>query len=436
MGLRLGRPAGLRLPQSIFPGWWIVAACVGVNFFLSISFYQGFQAFFLPMLHEFGWSRTEISAAFSLRQLEAGFMSPVVGILCDRFSPRTIILCSVVTAGLGIVLLGTVNSLWTFYLAFLLAAGGASGASHGISWAMIIANWFRRRRGSAMGIAFLGPVIGGPCTILVVLLEEAVGWRTAAMVLGVVVWATCVPLALMARTRPEPYGFTPDGAPAPTAPPPGAASVPPLYDAEAGLGTRQALRSRAFWLLTVVLGVQSLGVSGVLVHVIPLFETKGFSTREGAVVLGLIFLFSGIGRVSSGYLMDMMDRRRVLIGILAVQTAVLLLVPLITHEWWQAIGFTLVFGSAFGSTVPARPLLIRELFGNRAFGSLNGLAQGVAILPALAGPVMMGAAYDLWETYTPAVLAFVVITALTLPLPLFLRAASPARPPTPADSVW
>lgn len=415
--------AGRPVP-SVFYGWWIVVACIAVNAVLSIGFYQGFQAFFLPIVNEFGWSRTEISVAFSLRQLESGFMSPVVGVLSDRFTPRKVIFWTTVMTAAGIVLLGFVNSLWTFYLAFLLAAAGASGASHSVSWAMVIANWFRRLRGRAMGLAFLGPVIGGPCTILVVLLEEAIGWRAASLVLGVLVFVTCVPLALVARTRPEPYGLLPDGD---TAPPPLPAGLAPPEPERplvvAGLTTREAVKSLPFWLLTVIFGIHSLGVSGVMVHLIPFFQSIGFNSRDGAIVLGLVFLFSGIGRVSSGALMDLMDRRLVVIGILAIQAGMFLVLPLIGHEWWQAIAFTLIFGMAFGSTVPARPLLVRELFGQRSFGSLNGLAQGISIVPALIGPLLMGAAFDLWQTYIPAVLAFAVITGVTIPLPLLLRPA-------------
>ena len=133
--------------------------------------------------------------------------------------------------------------------------------------------------------------------------------------------------------------------------------------------------------------------------------------------------FSGIGRVAAGALMDAFDARKVLIGIFAVQVVVFMFMPLMGHEWWQAIVFTLVFGATFGSTVPARPLLIRQFFGPRSFGAVNGLAQGVAIIPAMVGPVMMGASFDAYHSYTPAIMAFAAITALMVPVPLLLRKA-------------
>lgn len=257
------------------------------------------------MLREFSWSRTGIPSAFALRQLEGGFLSPVIGVLCDRFSPRKVIVASVLVGGLGVMATGFVNSLWMFYLTFALAAAGGSGVGHSISWASVIANWFRRKRGRAMGLAFLGPVLGGPCTILVVLLEEAVGWRTASVLLGLGLLVTCLPLAYFARRSPEAYGQRPDGETAEDPTPAGLAGTAPAArpaaEAPEGLSTRQALRSPAFWLVAGLFGVHSLGVSGVMVHQVALFESLGFTVRDAALILGLIFFFSGIGRVSAGF---------------------------------------------------------------------------------------------------------------------------------------
>ena len=194
----------------LFYGWYIVGSSVAMNFYLSVAFFQGFQVFFLPILREFGWSRTLTSSAFSLRQLESGLLAPVVGFLVDRLSPRVVILLGAIISGAGLVLMSYVTSLWTFYVALLITSVGTSGASHGVSWAVVVSNWFNRLRGRALGIAMLGPVFSGPLVILVALLEESLGWRGAVRLLGVGVWIFGVPLALVARDRPERYGNVPD----------------------------------------------------------------------------------------------------------------------------------------------------------------------------------------------------------------------------------
>src|SRR5438094_10552797 len=105
-----------------------------MNLLLSITFFQGFQAFFLPILSELGWSRTLLSGAFSLRQLENGLASPIVGLLVDRFGARKIIVIGILIAGAGMAMLSQVSDPVLFYIAFLWISIGMSGPNHSISW--------------------------------------------------------------------------------------------------------------------------------------------------------------------------------------------------------------------------------------------------------------------------------------------------------------
>ncbi|MBI4498851.1 MAG: MFS transporter [Chloroflexi bacterium] len=415
----------LTLPQrrpKIFFGWYIVAASVGMNFYLSLAFFQGFQIFFLPIVNEFGWSRTLTSGAFALRQLETGVMAPAVGFLVDRWGPRTIILGGVIVGGTGMLLLSAISSAWMFYLAFAIISFGVSGASHGIAWPAVIVKWFHRMRGRALGLAMLGPVVAGPFLILVQLLEEALGWRLAIFVLGVGLWVLGIPLALLARPHPEVYGLLADGEPV-------AAAKPPVQGKAheerrdrqdlPGLTVAEAVRTRAFWALVAVFGIHGLGVSGVMVHQVPLFQSVGFSPREASIGLGLVFFLSGIGRLSAGVLMDLIDQRLVLTGALVAQALSFLLLAYLT-EWWQVIPFALLFGIAFGSTIPARPILMGRIFGQRAFGALQGLVQGAAVATGVLGPLIMGLAFDLTGTYAPANFFFAVLTLAAAPLALLV----------------
>ena len=156
---------------KIFYGWYIVAASIGLNLYLTLAFGLGFNVFFLPMLQEFGWSRALTSGAFSLRAVESGLLAPVVGVLVDRWGPRVVILLGVIIGGAGMIMLGFIDSVFTFYIAFLIASFGMSGASHGVTWVAAVANWFRRMRGRALGIAMLGPVLGGPSLVIIAVLE-------------------------------------------------------------------------------------------------------------------------------------------------------------------------------------------------------------------------------------------------------------------------
>ena len=93
-----------------------------------------------------------------------------------------------------------INSVWSFYVVFMVASLGVSGASHGVSWSVAVANWFNRLRGRALGIAMLGPVVGGPFVVSVAVLEGWLGWRVSMLLLGVGVWIVGIPLSLLARS--------------------------------------------------------------------------------------------------------------------------------------------------------------------------------------------------------------------------------------------
>ena len=407
----------------VFYGWYIVWASVGVNFYLSTAFWQGFQVFFLPILREFEWSRAMTSGAFSLRQLESGLLAPLVGFLVDRWGPRTVILMSVVIVGAGMVMMSTISSPWMFYLAFMIVSLGAGGASHGISWPVAIANWFRRLRGRALGIAMLGPVVGGPFVIAIAFLEELMGWRSAMLALGVGMWVIGIPLAMVVRSRPEPYGYLPDGELVEQKGRSGTvmeASAP--EEASSGLTTREALRTRDFWIFSLLLGAVFSGISGLSVHLIPLLQDIDYSAAQAAGVLGLVFMLSGIGRVGVGVLADLADQRLILVGLIACQVvALLILVGVGPSAYWQVGIFALLLGTGFGGMLPFRPFLIMRLFGPRAFGTIQGLVQGVSVAIGMLGPVFYGRVYDVRGSYDLAIYVSMAIAALGIPLVFLLR---------------
>ncbi|MBI4282100.1 MAG: MFS transporter [Chloroflexi bacterium] len=418
--------------KRIFFGWYIVAASVGLNFYLSVVFFQGFQVFFLPILHEFGWSRALTSGAFSIRQLESGLLAPVIGFLVDRWGPRAVILLGVILGGAGMVMLGYVNSLWTFYVAFIIASTGTSGASHGVSWTTAVANWFHRLRGRALGIAMLGPVVGGPFVVVAAIMEGWLGWRMSLVLMGIGVWIVGVPLALVARSRPEPYGYLPDGD-APRKADNREAEAPNLAveGASNGFTVAQAMRTRDFWVLTVLFAFLSVGISGLMVHLIPLLEDLNYSTAQAASIMGLMFLLSGIGRMGAGVLMDTVDYRIILSGLVLLHLLALLLLAMAgASQIWLLGIFVLLFGVGFGGTIPLRPFLIMQLFGARAFGALQGLMQCGAIFAGVIGPVFYGWVFDTTGSYDVAIYITVATVVPAVPLAYLLR-----RPQAVAESL-
>jgi len=406
----------------IFYGWYIVGACIALNFYLSVVFFQGFQVFFIPILTEFAWSRALTSGAYSLRQLESGLLAPVLGFLVDRWGPRNVILASVVLSGAGLVLLAFINSVWTFYLALLVVSIGTSGASHGVSWPVVVSSWFSRLRGRALGLAMLGPVVAGPFIFLVAIMEQNLGWRHALLLLGIGTWIVGIPLAMVARTEPKRYGLQVDGDTAATKDKVFTNTGAGVSDeATSGLTAIQAMRTRDFWALSFLLGLQFLGTSGVTVHLIPLLEDIKYSATFAATVLGIVFLLSGIGRIGAGIVADVVGYRAVMIGLLVSQIVALAILPTLDASQYVKLWvFALLFGAGFGGMVPLRPYLARQLFGPRAFGSIQGLVQGVAVATGVLGPILYGWIFDLTESYDMAIYSSIAVLVIAIPLVLVL----------------
>ena len=390
----------------LFYGWYIVGASVLLNSYLSLAVWQGFTVFFLPILNDYNVSRTLLSGAFSLRQIESGFLSPVVGYMVDVVGPRKVILTGVLIAGAGMVLISLSPNIWLFYVSFIVMSAGVGGASHGVSWAVMVSRWFRRKRGRATSLAFMGGAIGGPGVLLVSLLAEAVHWRTAVRFLGIGLWVVGIPLSLVARSRPQDYGYQPDGdsAEVEEADSPG---EPNLHDSTGErvpsneVTLREAVRSAPFWALVGILGAQQISMGGLQTHQIAYFQDLGFSTTQAASTVAIAFGVSGIGRLTAGVLMDMMDWRRVLAGVMVGQIVALAMLANVT-TYWHALLFAIVLGLAHGMSVPSRIIIAGTVFGTRNLGAIWGGIDGAVVAAGVVGPIYLGWTFDTFGTYVPA----------------------------------
>ena len=412
----------------IFYGWYIVAASIVTNMLTTAAYFQGFQAFFLPILNTFGWSRTAISGAFSFRSLESGFVGPLAGMLADRVGPRVLIMAGAVIIGLGLIGLSQTRNLFMFYFFFIMISVGTAGATHGISWPILIARWFRRLRGRAMGIGMSGPILGGLFVVPNALLVVEFGWRPVLLVYGFVVMAGVFLMGVVARNRPSDLGCLPDGdlPDASTAAGGGRGRRTPSPDAvEPGLRASQIIRTRDFWVLVLYLGGAAIGSSAFGVHQLALFESLGFSSGSAATTVALVAFLSGIGRIGGGALVDFMDYRLVLIMLSLLMSFAyfyLALAPITSLV--MALPFTVAFGVAFGSAIPLRPLVGSLLFGTRSLGTLVGMLQAGVIAEGAVGPLIMGYIFDRTGTYDLSLWILSVLPWLPIPLLLLMKSRS------------
>ena len=411
----------------IFFGWYMVASSVVANTIFSAAYFQGFGVLILPIERTFGWDRWVISAAMSLRQLESGIVSPAVGFLLDRFSARKLIFWSAVISGTGFIGLGFTSGIVTFFLCFVVISLGASGVSHAVTWPVIISRWFRRNRGLATGLAVTGPIFGSPIVILNTQIEEAYGWRIVLFGYGILILVAITLLSMLVRDRPEPYGLRPDGDPPEDSAAIENPSGPAHRRTDAGLTLHAVFRTKEFWLFTSYLSGTFAVNSAVQAHMIPYFQQDiGLTAAWAAVVMSIVFIISGIGRIGGGYLLDRMDYRLVLAVVAAMMGLGLLYLQVVPVKTvWATLPFAVMFGISFGCLVPMRGAVGSIMFGTRTIGGILGLLQGGPIAAGVIGPLVMGLIFDVNGNYSTAIWGLIVISALMIPMSLAM--GSPAE---------
>src|SRR5215831_13504526 len=199
----------LRLP--FFYGWVIVAV-VFVTMGIAVNARTAFSLLFPPILDEFGWERGTTAGAFSFGFFVSAGFSPFVGRLMDRRGPRVVIEMGVGLITTGLLLAPLVRQPWHLYVTLGVLVGGGANCLGYSGQSLFLPNWFVRRRGLAMSVAFSGVGVGAILVLpwLQTLIGRA-GWRAACWSLGLLVLALLAPLNLLLRQRPEDLGLAPDG---------------------------------------------------------------------------------------------------------------------------------------------------------------------------------------------------------------------------------
>jgi MFS family permease len=352
--------------------------------------YFTFSVFLVPLVEEFHWSRGLTAGALSLSTVLQGLLSPVAGILVDRFGPRRVILSGAVLLSAASILTATIQSAWELYLySGLLGAVGLVGLGP-VPMGVLLARWFSARRGRAVGIAFSGMGFGvfvtGP---LAQWLIASMGWRVASAVLGLGALLVLVPIAWVGARDPETRA---DG---PARPRERATSTVP------GSALRHALRTRAFWALWFAYLCTPLAVFPVTTHQVAFAIDRGFQPIVAASIFGVMGLLSIVGRVSFGLAADRFGgapAATVSYGCTAGGVLALLALETDGRAGWL-VAYALLFGLGFGARGPIITAMASDLFGGRRFGVIYGALSVGNGLGGAIGPWFGGVVHDLLGSY-------------------------------------
>ncbi|WP_216370084.1 MFS transporter [Ramlibacter montanisoli] len=392
-----------RLP--FFYGWLVVGV-VFVTMAICVNARTAFSLFFPPILDEFGWERGVTAGAFSFGFVVAAVLSPLLGRMMDRHGPRVVMEIGVVATAAGLLLATFVGQPWHVYATLGMLVGAGTTFTGYSGQALFLPNWFVRRRGLAMSIAFAG--VGFGSIVMLPALQAFVernGWRAGSTLLGVTVLVVLVPLNLLLRRRPQEIGLAPDGdADTPAAAKARVANVVDAAWACIDWTLARAMRTARFWWIAVAYFGALFSWYAVQVHQTRYITEIGFSAQQAALALGVVSLAGVPGQIALGWLSDRIGREIVwaignlgfcmtYVGLLLLPSFpnVGLLYAMVIAQGAIGYGLTSVFGA-----IPA------EIFEGKQYGIIFGTLSLSALAGGALGPWFMGFVHDRAGSYTIA----------------------------------
>jgi len=388
----------------VFYGWWITLAAFLNLFFVVGIVYYGVPFFYASLIASLRFTRAQLTLGFLL-----GFVGVAVvfgfgaGALIDRYGPRQAIRIGVPFVGLALAFMGWMSHLWQYYLLCIAEVIGYV-LTGPIPNQVLITNWFRVKRGRAMGYAYLGLGLGGVVAPhLVKWLIERFGWRHAFLLTGVLTLVVLFPVAQwLTRSKPGEMGLLPDASTDPVAET-AVASAP-------SVGVQEAVRSANFWLILAGTTLTIGAIGTVTQHIVLFLKDQQFSTGQAAWLWSGALSSSLAGRVIVGYYADRYSKKNVMslfYLLLALSIPLLFLAPSRLALW----AFAVLFGFAMGADYMLIPLVTAECFGLAALGKLlaliiMGYSLGQWLAPWLAGKI-----FDTYHSYD---LAWLIMTAAGL----------------------
>lgn len=384
---------------------WIVAAVTFLALISAAAFRSTTSILFEPLEGEFGWSRSETSAAVALNLVIYGLTAPFAAALMERFSPRRVAVAALALISIGNALTLTMTASWQLSLYWGAFVGVGTGCL-ALVFASLVANrWFTKRRGLVTGV-FSAAYATGQLLFLPALgsLVMVEGWRLATMVVAVFA-AAIIPVFLLGfRNSPAEIGAEPYGGPAAVA---GGAAAP-----RTAMATLKVLvessRKPAFWVLAGTFFVCGWSTNGLIgAHFIPAAHDHGMPMGTAAGLLALVGIFDFVGTILSGWLTDRINPIWLLLFYYGLRGLALLTVPFVLGPTVELplMFFVVFYGLDWIATVPPTIELCRKYFGLNQSPTVYGWVfashmVGAAIAAAFAGAIRetQGSYFIAWIT--------------------------------------
>lgn len=377
-----------------YAGWAVTAAAfTGVMVSFAPIVPYTFSLFLQPLHAAFGWKREAIGGAFALAAITVALVSPLIGILLDRFSPRRIILPAIVVFAIALGSLSTLGSdITRFYLSYFVLGLVANGTAQ-FAYTRTVLTWFHEHRGFALALILTGSGVGSilipPLTQWAI---EQHGWRAAYLLLGGIALLGLPLTAMLVRNRP--------------------ASLVHAEQAISHDGTTvsEALRSSAFWIMACIIMLSAFSENGLVTNLAAILVEHGIAAHSAALALSVRGGAGIIGRLCIGFLIDRFSPQRLQTLVLLASTAGMLVIAFAGTSAIALLGAALL-GIGLGSEADVAPYLLARYFGRRHFSMLYGLTWTAYAIGGATGPMAIGHWYDRAGTYQPRLIVYLACVA-------------------------
>lgn len=395
-------------PPRFYYGWRIViASIIGLTFGASATVFFTFGVFVSPLEVEFGWSRVDISLAFTIATCATVAISPLIGILVDKFGVCKTLLPSIVLLALAIGSVALITgSIWYFYFIYLVIPIAGS-ATLPVSYSRLLVTWFDKKRGLALGIGLSGVGLGAailPPFIQTII--SSIGWREAYLGLAAVILFISLPVvAIILREKPEDLGLLPDGML------PRSGVVQQLKRKVFGYEFSEIFGLKAFWLMALAFLLMGIMITGIIVHLVPLLISNEMGPQDAAYMASVLGVTLIVGRAGAGFLMDRFFAPYVAIAFLLGPVVGLSLFALSVEGVWIIVSTSLI-GLAIGAEFDVIAYLTSRYFGIKSFGRVYGVFYAIFTVGSGIGPLLMAFGYESFNHYTEVLWGFVGITLI------------------------
>lgn len=380
------------MPVPFAVGWRQVGVCF-MLLAASGMIAATYSLVAVPLAQEFQPSRTVLMLTMTVLSGTCAALSPLLGALMDRVSLRKLMVAGGILLASGYLAISMATSFTQVLVIFGVLIAPANVLIGPVAITVLLARWFAKRRGRAVGIAIAGISAGGFFYPMIIQgLLDAYQWREALQLLSLVLLVWTVPVALLVVNRPADRGLHIDGESAP----------PKMTQAEMdkpAISARQILADPAFWMLAFTVSIVTAGMKGMITNLAPLAMDTGISASDAAPLISIYAACSFTAKMSFAALSDRLGPRVLMFAALGGFALGMICLTQVAMGYYVIVMGVAITGLFGGLMVPVESYLAPRIFGQRAVGRAMGMLAGTILIAMLATPPLFGLIFDLFGSY-------------------------------------